>query len=137
MLQQQLKVSKPSFINFFITEKKGGEEGKEAPTRKFDESDVKELIASSMSFDDDQLGYVDYLEALIRIAHAFPFTEEELADMVTFEMKVIYFVQKFEAKFPKLKDSFASKMNERSIQMAYTPRLVLDEGDESDYDMDN
>ena len=54
--------------------------------------DVKEAIAHSCSFDDEQLGYVDYLEALVRIAEAFPFNEEELADMVSFEMKVMYFV---------------------------------------------
>jgi hypothetical protein len=98
---------------------------------------VREVIAHSMSFDDDQLGYVDYLTSIIRIAHSFPFTEEELADMVTFEMKVLYFIHKFDAKYSKLKDTFTNKMNDRSIGMAYTPRVVVDEGDDSDYDMDN
>lgn len=136
-LKNQQKVSFNIIHHFLLTDKKQGEEGKEAPARSFDESDVREVIGPAMSFDDDQLGYVDFLEALIRIAHAFPFSEEELADMVTFEMKVLFFVQKLETKFSKLKDTFANKMNERSIGMAYTPRVVLDEGDDSDYDMDN
>ena len=90
-----------------------------------------------MSFDDDQLGYIDYLEAIVRIANVFPFTEEELADMVTFEMKVMYFVQKLEGKYSKLKDQFTTKMNSRTMEMQYQPRVVVDEDDESDYDMDN
>ena len=132
-LHKLLKVSYNSFLIFSFI----GGDAKEAPARKFDESDVKEVIAHSMSFDDDQLGYVNFLDSLIRIAHAFPFNEEELADMVTFEMKVLYFVQKLEVKYSKLKDIFSNKMNDRSIGMGYTPRVVVDEGDESDYDMDN
>jgi hypothetical protein len=98
---------------------------------------VKECIAKCQSFDDDQLGYVDFLEALVRITHAYPFNEEELADMVTFEMKVLFFVQKFDAKYGKLKDQFVTKMNSRTMDMQYQPRVVIDEDDESDYDMDN
>jgi predicted house-cleaning noncanonical NTP pyrophosphatase (MazG superfamily) len=120
------------FCLIFVA-KKEGEEAKEAPTRKFDEGDVKEIIASCQSFDDDQLGYVDYLESIIRIAHAFPFNEEELADMVTFEMKVAYFIQKLDAKYGKLKDQFTTKMNSRTMDMQYQPRVVVDE-DESDND---
>ena len=115
--------------------KKDGEEGKEAPARKFDEADVKEAISASQSFDDDQLGYIDFLEAIIRIAHAFPFNEEELADMVSFEMKVQYFVEKLETKFGKqLKDVFSNKLQSKSD--LYQPRVVVDEEEESDGDMD-
>lgn len=103
--QHLLRQQKVSYIfNSNIFSAKG--EAKEAPARKFDESDVKEVIAQSMSFDDDQLGYVNFLDSLVRIAHAFPFNEEELADMVSFEMKVMFFVQKLEVKYSKLKDTF-------------------------------
>lgn len=64
----------------------------QAPSRKFEEVDVYEAIKPTCSFDDDQLNYVDFLEALVRVANAFPFTEEELADMVTFEHKLMYFI---------------------------------------------
>jgi len=41
-------------------------------------------------FDDEYLGYVDFLEALVRIALAYPFTDVELADMPesNFEMRM-------------------------------------------------
>ena len=98
---------------------------------------MKECIAPCQSFDDDQMGYVNYLEALVRIASAYPFNEEELADMVSFEMKVLFFIQKLDAKFGKqLKDTFVTKMNSRTIDMQYLPRVVIDEEDESYYDMD-
>ena len=63
-----------------------------APSRKFEESDVYAAIKPTCSFDEDQLNYVDFLEALVRVANAFPFTEEEIADMVTFEHRLMYFV---------------------------------------------
>jgi hypothetical protein len=92
-------------------EKKEEEKKKEeqAPSRKFEESDVYAAIKPTCSFDDDQLNYVDFLEALVRVANAFPFTEEELADMVTFEHKLMYFVQRLEEQYKSLKDIFYSK----------------------------
>ena len=71
-------------------------EEEKAPSRKFEEVDVMTAIAPTYSFDDDQLNYVDFLEALVRVANAFPFSEEELTDMVTFESRVMYFVDKLE-----------------------------------------
>ena len=71
-------------------------EEEKAPSRKFEKEDVLTAIAPTCSFDEDQLNYVDFLEALVRVANAFPFTEEELTDMVTFESKVMYFVDKLE-----------------------------------------
>ena len=50
------------------------EEEKE-PEVQFDETDVEKAIQEVHSFDDDQLGYVDFLEALVRVAHAYPFKE--------------------------------------------------------------
>lgn len=90
------------------------EEGKEAPARKFDEMDVREAIGPAQSFDEDQLGYVDFLEAVIRIAHVFPFNEEELADMVTFEMKVQYFIHKLDNKFKNLRDLFSTNLTKKT-----------------------
>ena len=71
-------------------------EEEKAPTRKFESEDVLTAIAPTCSFDDDQLNYVDFLEALVRVANAFPFTEEELTDMLTCESRVQHFVDKLE-----------------------------------------
>lgn len=43
---------------------------------QFEESDVMEVIMPSQSFDEDQLTYPDFLDALIRVALAYPFSEE-------------------------------------------------------------
>lgn len=92
-------------------DKKEEEKKKEeqAPTRKFEEADVYAAIKPTCSFDEDQLNYVDFLEALVRVANAFPFDEAELTDMVTFEHKLMYFVQRLEEQYKSLKDIFYSK----------------------------
>jgi hypothetical protein len=92
-------------------DKKEEEKKKEeqAPTRKFEEADVYAAIKPTCSFDEDQLNYVDFLEALVRVANAFPFTEDELADMVTFEHKLMWFIQRLEEQYKSLKDMFYSK----------------------------
>ena len=114
-------------------DKKEEEKKKEeqAPTRKFEESDVYTAIKPTCSFDEDQLNYVDFLEALVRVANSFPFTEEELADMVTFEHKLMYFIQRLEETYKPLKDIFYSKQ-----EMQFQPRVVVDEDNDDDYDMD-
>ena len=75
-------------------DKKEEENKKEeqAPSIKFDEGDVYAAIKPTCSFDEDQLNYVDFLEALVRVANAFPFTEDQLADMVTFEHRLMFFI---------------------------------------------
>ena len=71
--------------------KKEEEENKE-PDLKFDADDVLKVIEGAHSFEEDQLGYPDFLEALVRLAHAYPFKEEQLADMPTFEIKMMHFI---------------------------------------------
>ena len=118
------------------TEENKKEEEEKAPERKFDEQDVHECIQASFAFDEDQLGYVGFLEALVRIASLYPFTPEELTEMVNFEMKMMYFVQKLEDKFKNLKDTYYNKLNAKSMEMQYQPKVVVDEEDEDDFDME-
>lgn len=87
-------------------EEKKTDEAKE-PEVRFDDKSVDEVVAQAFAFDEDQLGYVDFLESLVRIAHAYPFREEQLADMPTFELKMMFFVQALEDKFKGLKQVFA------------------------------
>lgn len=94
------------------------EEEKE-PEVQFDESDVEKAIMDVHSFDDDQLGMVDFLEALVRVAHAYPFKEEQLADMPKFELKMMFFIQALENTHKKLREIFSSKTEERTMQMTY------------------
>ena len=41
-----------------------------------------------------------------------------------------------EDKYKGLKDQFYSKMNARTNEMLYTPRVVVDEDDDDEFDMD-
>ena len=119
----------------FIEKKESGKEESKEPTRKFDEEDIHNLIANTYLFDEEQLGYVEFLECLVRIADAYPFTDEELAEMVNFEMKMIFFMQRLEDKYNNLKHDFRKDM----LDEQYQPRVVVDEElDEDDlYDNDN
>lgn len=103
--------------------------------RKFDDFDVREAIQSTYSFDDEQLGYVEFLEALVKIAYAYPFTDEELANLVTFELRMMFFIQKLEDKFKNLKENFKAQLDTRAIEFHYQPRVVVDE-DDDDLEMD-
>ena len=90
------------------------EEEKE-PEIQFDEADAEKVIMEARSFDEDQLGYIDFLEALVRIAQAYPFKEEQLADMPTFEIKMMHFIQTLENTHKKLKDVFTQKVDEKTM----------------------
>jgi len=86
------------------------------------------------SFDDDQLGYIDFLEALVRIAQVYPFKEEQLADMPTFEIKMMHFLQALENTHKKLKEVFAQNVDERTMSQTYQPCVVVDEDEDDEYD---
>jgi hypothetical protein len=51
-------------------------------------------------------------------------------------MKMMYFVQKLEDKFKNLKDTYYNKLNAKSMEMQYQPKVVVDEEDEDDFDME-
>ena len=112
-------------------EKKDEDAKPAAPVRKFEEMEVHEAIQNCFAFDSDQLGYIDFLEAIVRVANVFPFTEEELAELVNFESKVSYFVIKFDAKYKGQKEAFARKMmNPTGDDLKHQPRVVVDEEDD-------
>jgi len=95
-------------------------------------------IMNSCAFDEDQLGYVDFLEALVRVALVYPFSEEQQAEMVSFELKMQFFIKEMDEKYKKQKDEFHTKMNDPSGEdLKYQPRIVVDEDDDDDFDMDN
>ena len=112
-------------------EKKDEEAKPAAPVRKFEEMEVHEAIQNCFAFDSDQLGYIDFLEAIVRVAHVFPFTDEELAELVNFESKVSYFISKFDVKYKAQKEAFARKMlHPTGDDLRYQPRVVVDEEDD-------
>lgn len=119
-------------------EKKEGDEQKNATqVQKFEEAEAYESISKIYCFDSDQMDYVDFLEAFVRISMVFPFTEAELADLVDFKSKMDYFKNKLEARFKDQKNSFERKMMNPQVEdMKFQPRVVVDEDEDDEY-MDN
>lgn len=66
-------------------------------------------ISSTFLFDESHLGYVNFLEALVRIAVDYPFAEKEMEEMASLKMKMTFFVSKLEDRFKNLKSVFKSK----------------------------
>lgn len=49
-----------------------------------------------------------------------------------------FFLQRMDEKYKKQKDEFHTKMNDPSGEdLKYQPRIVVDEDDDDDFDMDN
>jgi len=67
------------------------------------------IISSTFLFDKNHLGYVDFLEALVRIAVDYPFSEKEMEEMASLKMKIMFIVSKLEDRFKNLKSVFKSK----------------------------
>ena len=55
--------------------------------------------------------------------------------MVTFEMKVQYFIQKLDQKFGKQKQGFSDKLAQKAQDAQYVPRIIVDEDEYSDDEM--
>lgn len=77
---------------------------------------------------------------MVRVTDAYPFSEMDKADagVLNFENKVDKIIEKFNgAPFKDYVKEFDAKTQSRTLEMGYQPRVVVDEDDESDYDMDN
>jgi len=100
----------------------GKEEEKKDDAPKFDDKDISDAIRNCRSFDEDMLGYVDFLEALVRVTDAYPFSEMDKADagVLNFENKVDKIIEKFNG--PPFKDyakEFDAKTQSRTLEMGY------------------
>ena len=88
------------------------------------------------SFDSGSLTYVDFLDALVRIAHSFPFTEEERGSLGSMDSKLQFLFKKLEAKYATLVEGFVETLKRKNKEMNYQPKVVVDDdaegGDEYD-----
>jgi len=86
---------------------KGKEEEKVEAAPKFDEQDIADAIKMSQSFDDDQLSYIDFLEAIVRVTEVYPFSDMQKADVgvLNYEKKVDILIDKLGC-FSNLEETF-------------------------------
>ena len=61
----------------------------------------------SQSFDDDQLSYIDFLEAIVRVTEVYPFSDMQKADVgvLNYEKKVDILIEKLGC-FSNLEETF-------------------------------
>ena len=69
------------------------------------------------------LTYVDFLEALVRVAAHYPFGERE--EYQRMEHKLNYITSKLEAKFGDLVEGFIKSLRAKDEEMKFTPKMVI------------
>ena len=69
------------------------------------------------------LTYVDFLEALVRVAAHYPFGERE--EYQRMEDKLNYITSKLEAKFGDLVEGFIKSLRAKDEEMKFTPKMVI------------
>ena len=70
---------------------------------------------------------MDFLEALVRVALAYPFTDEQAGEFTTADAKFMFLIDVLDKKFGNLKNPFQKKLEDRTSQQEYDPRLVDNE----------
>ena len=82
------------------------------------------------------MGYVDFLEAMVRITNAYPFSDEEKIDLHNFESRINFLLTRLDARYNDNKIVFERKMNpENEENKHFQPRVVVDEDENDGYDM--
>jgi hypothetical protein len=76
------------------------------------------------------LTYVDFLEALVRVAAHYPFGERE--EYQRMEDKLNYIISKLETKFGDLVDGFIKSLRAKDEEMKFTPKMVINENDDGE-----
>lgn len=114
------------------------EEGEDAPpVLKFYEEHARDALSGLdllETGDDDGecLTYVDFLESLLRIGHAYPF-EVAGADLPNIEAKLTWVVDKLEQAYGPLIEGFMAHLEERDQAMNFQCKMVVvDEKREDD-----
>lgn len=94
-------------------------------------------IANIGSFDSNSLTYIDFLDCLIRVAHSYPFSEEDKNNYPTMEAKLHFLIKKLEDKFGGLVDQFVESLKKKNKEMNYQPKVIIDDDGEGDEYDDN
>lgn len=113
---------KEDFINILqeseIVIKDFGQVKKQAGPN-FNENTVLVAVSNVSSFEPSKLGYVDFLECLIRLVPIYPFSEEEEQQMPSFDQKLSFLIGKLDQKYIGSDKAFVDQMIEKSKQMNY------------------
>ena len=76
------------------------------------------------------LTYVDFLDALVRVAAYYPFGENE--EYQTMEDKLNYLIDKLQGKFPKIHEEFMKSLEEEDNTKEFNCKPVIDENEDAE-----
>ena len=85
----------------------------------FKEDDVLEVIKSVQSFEDNMLDYYNFLEALWRVALAYPFSKEEQLQYNSVENRFNWLIEKLNKRYKDSIKDYEKYRNEKEQQMCY------------------
>jgi len=121
------------------------EEPKPDEKQKLVKSEIYKILNDIEVFDhknDDPkhpklLIYVDFLDALVRVAAHFPFnTEGEGEDYETINEKLYFIIEALDAKFGSFKEGFIKKLEQKDKDIDFPCKMVINDesDDEGEYD---
>ena len=80
------------------------------------------------TFDPDYLDYYNFLEAIVRVAKARPWTEEEQAELQQFDSKLDRICNLLESRYhEEVYPAFEAQRENFEHERRYQPRLVIDD----------
>lgn len=85
----------------------------------FKDDDVLEVIRPVQSFEDNMLDYYNFLEALWRIALAYPFSKEEQQQYHSVEQKFNWLILKLNNRYKDQIKEYEKYRNDKEQQMCY------------------
>lgn len=108
------------------------DEAKEGQPVKISKAEVMKILSKIDIFDKDSddddklLTYVDYLDALVRVAAKYGFAQED-QEHERMEDRLTYIVEKLENKFADLKEPFKDYQTARNEQLRFPNKMVVNE----------
>ena len=104
----------------------------------FAHEEVLFAIKNVSTFDPDHLDYYNFLECIVRIAKAKPWTEEEEKECPDFGSKIEKISENIEKRYQdETMENFEQLREHFEAERHYQPRIVVDDEEgEGDYDDD-
>ena len=94
----------------------------------FTEIEIGACISMVSTFDPDYLDYYNFLEAIVRVAKARPWTEEEQAELQQFDSKLDRICNLLESRYhEEVYAAFEAQRENFEHERRYQPRLVIDD----------
>jgi len=102
------------------------------------EVEVSQIIQSVSTFDPDYLDYYNFLECIVRVTNARPWSEEERKEMPDFDNKLDRVCALLEGTYhDDFHPIFAQDRENIEHERRYQPRIVVDDEEEGNSDDDD